>query len=328
MKKRGDEPHLKVNGEAVAFVNEVEAATSQMASEIETLAASVSAMASTVENVSASVSALGSSVSAMTSSVQTLGSSVNVLTSNVTAIDASVSALGSNISAVGASVSAMASAIDLTNSHVSAIESAMGDVSASVSSLESSVETIGSSVDAVTSQVSAMASTIADKRDYDDLTYNITTPAEALDISKFSDPWDIDATYAAKLTFTLSGTADPITLTYDNGRWWNDNYAVPGVGFAQFYSLDPSDGMFVLYGNVGGNIIQFNLEDGTNTQVFNFTSQEYPSFTTLTMTFNGDAGHTISDNLALESQLSAYATSAWVVDYVNDQISAALDAQL
>lgn len=34
------------------------------------------------------------------------------------------------------------------------------------------------------------------------------------------------------------------------------------------------------------------------------------------------------DNLALESQLSAYVTSAWVVDYVNSQISAALEAQV
>ena len=115
------------------------------------------------------------------------------------------------------------------------------------------------------SDLSAIEAMVDGKRDYDDLTYDITTPAEALDISKFSDIWDIDATYAAKLTFTVSDPADPITLTYDNNRWLNDNYGVPNVGFAQLHGLDPSDGMFVLYDYYGSIIIQFDLEDGTNT---------------------------------------------------------------
>ena len=59
---RDVDTHLKVNGSAVAFVNEVEAATSQLSSEIGTVTASVSAMTSAVE-------ALGSQVSALTSSI-------------------------------------------------------------------------------------------------------------------------------------------------------------------------------------------------------------------------------------------------------------------
>lgn len=62
MKKRGDEPHLKVNGEAVAFVNEIEAATSQLTSEIETVTASVSALGSSIETMGSSVQALASSI--------------------------------------------------------------------------------------------------------------------------------------------------------------------------------------------------------------------------------------------------------------------------
>lgn len=199
-------------------------------------------------------------------------------------------------------ISALSSEIDDVENQIQGLDlSAIQQELSSMEDLADYFESLSAVAD-----LSAVEQLVDGKRDYDDLTYNITTPAEALDISKFSDPWDIDATYAAKLTFTLSGNVNPITLTYDNSRWYNDNYAVPDVGFAQFYGLDPSDGMFVLYGNVEGSIIQFDLEDGTNTQVFNFTSQEYPDFTTLTMTFNGDSGHTISDNLALESQLSAY----------------------
>lgn len=81
------EPHLKVNGETVPFTREVEAATSQLTSEIETVTASVSTMASAVE-------AIGSSVSGLTTSVSALGSSISTLKSSVSKVTASVSTMG------------------------------------------------------------------------------------------------------------------------------------------------------------------------------------------------------------------------------------------
>lgn len=75
--------HLKVNGSAVAFVNEVEAATSQLTSEIETVTASVGALGSSVSGLTSSVSALGSSISAMASTVEANTSSISAIASSL-----------------------------------------------------------------------------------------------------------------------------------------------------------------------------------------------------------------------------------------------------
>ena len=116
------------------------------------------------------------------------------------------------------------------------------------------------------------------------------------------------------------------------------------VWYANDYGYDPIDGKFVLVD--GADVcLQFNLQDGVNVQTFNYTSENFSSTGTLTMTFTGEPAHQVSDTIALNgaveevsasvstltsqvssitTTLSSYATQA----YVDAQIGAMLSSQL
>ena len=106
------------------------------------------------------------------------------------------------------------------------------------------------------------------------------------------------------------------------------------VWYAEDYGYDPTDGKFVLVD--GADVcLQFNLEDGVNVQTFNYTSENFSSTGTLTMTFTGEPAHQVNDTIALNGEvtsaissitttLSSYATQA----YVDAQIGAMLSSQL
>ena len=106
------------------------------------------------------------------------------------------------------------------------------------------------------------------------------------------------------------------------------------VWYANDYGYDPADGKFVLVD--GADVcLQFNLQDGVNVQTFNYTSGNFSSTGTLTMTFTGEPAHVVNDTIALNGEvtsaissitttLSSYATQA----YVDAQIGAMLSSQL
>lgn len=107
-KRDGSTPHLKVNGETVAFTSEIEGATSSIQSEISEVTASVSAMASSVGLLEEQTSALASRMGEVAASVETLGSSVSGLTASVSAMASTVEANTSSISAIVSSLSSYA----------------------------------------------------------------------------------------------------------------------------------------------------------------------------------------------------------------------------
>lgn len=213
------EPHLKVNGETVPFTREMEAATSQLASEIGTVTASVSAMASSVEANTIAISANTSSISAIVSSLSSYAtiSQLGETNRKVLMISAQTVSNYQDIIRLQSSVSAMASAISANTSSIAGLASS----------------------------VSAMTSSIAVKRDYLDLTYNTTIPSETIDNSKLHLE-NTDAAYNAKLTFTVNDS--------DAGEWqleWDDEmggcWGSWETGFSVWYADDPSTGKFVLY---------------------------------------------------------------------------------
>ena len=75
------------------------------------------------------------------------------------------------------------------------------------------------------------------------------------------------------------------------------------VWYAAEWGADPSEGKFVLID--GSDIcLQFDLEDGVNVQTFNYTSENFESTGTLTMTFTGEPAHQVNDTIALNGNLN------------------------
>ena len=100
-----------------------------------------------------------------------------------------------------------------------ATKSEVETVSASVSTLTSSFGTLSSSVDAMGSQVSALAASMSGKRDYLDLTYSYSTPAEQFNLASLQSN---NPSYCQKVSFTLNGGVhDALSIPWDSNHWWN-----------------------------------------------------------------------------------------------------------
>lgn len=175
------------------------------------------------------------------------------------------------------------------------------------------------------SSVSALTSSLSAKRDYSDLTYSTTVPAETIDNSKLV--WeDQDPLYNAKLTFTVNDSAEGEQhLAYDelDGMWIDRNidegsHQLFFIEYAEDWGSDPVDGKFVL---IDGSDVcfQFNLQDGVNVQTFNYTSEMLESTGTLTMTFTGEPGHVVTDTIALTGAVEVVSAS---VSTLTSQVNA------
>ena len=89
------------------------------------------------------------------------------------------------------------------------------------------------------------------------------------------------------------------------------------VWYAGDWGADPSEGKFVLID--GSDIcLQFNLEDGVNVQTFNYTSENFGSTGTLTMTFTGEPAHQVTDTIALTGAVEEVSAS---VSTLTSQVS-------
>ena len=158
---------------------------------------------------------------------------------------------------------------------------------------------------------------VADKRDYDDLTYGgIYDPSDAEGYYGITS-WTIEGyKYNGQIQPAFNTTAKfKNNSTYGTG--WNDGGIVIHTS-----PSNPSD-FSTLYLDGFGNEqpVSFTLSLDKTTYEVSFMGSEQQNLTLTANLAN-------ADRLALNSQLSAYATSAWVMNYVNDQISAALNAQL
>ena len=148
-------------------------------------------------------------------------------------------------------VSATTSQLSVVTASISSMESDISTISANVSTMGSSISTLGSNVSALGSSVFDLASSMSAKRDYDDLTYNTTVPAETIDNSRL-DPYDQE--YNAKLTFTVNDSvAGEEPLEWNDGMncWINEAMQDFQVWYADAFGRDPSSGKFVLFDGMG-----------------------------------------------------------------------------
>ena len=153
---------------------------------------------------------------------------------------------------------------------------------------------------------------VADKSDYDDLTYGGTyDPTDAEGYYGITS-WTIEGYKYNGQTLPAFNTETRGKNNPTYGTYWNNGGQV-------IYTSDFS----TLYLDGFGNAepVPFTLSLDKTTYEVSFMGSEQQNLTLTANLAN-------ADRLALTSQLSAYATSAWVMNYVNDQISAALNAQL
>lgn len=146
---------------------------------------------------------------------------------------------------------------------------------------------------------------VADKRDYDDLTYSYSTPAEQFNVASLQSS---NPSYDQKVSFTISDDLNPpMTIPWDSNHWWNgDTTDYGGEGVEVFWAEEEgyTERLCVWMGNGTSDGFRFPFDpaDGQNNQSWTFTSDNVTY--TLSMTFTGEQGESVSDSLALTSQLT------------------------